>query len=236
MRKYLFRLDDACERMDIAKWERIELLFDKYNIKPIVGIIPHCEDAAMEKYEENPLFWDKAKKWADKKWIIAMHGYNHVYSTTCGGINPVNKRSEFAGEPLEIQKEKIRKALEIFQNHGIDPIVFFAPSHTFDINTLKALELESSIRIISDTIACNAYKRGGFVFLPQQSGKTRRLPFKFVTFCLHPNTMGENDFRELEAFIRVNYKFIVDVVVFETNRKYSLFDRLLNFAYMLRHK
>ena len=38
-----------------------------------------------------------------------MHGYNHVYHAERGGMNPVNRRSEFAGEPLEVQRRKYQK-------------------------------------------------------------------------------------------------------------------------------
>ena len=236
MKKYIFRLDDACERMDVKKWDRIEYIFNKYGIKPIVGVIPHCEDKSMEKYEIDSSFWDKVKKWENKEWTIAMHGYNHVYSTSSGGINPVNKRSEFAGEKMENQREKIRKGMEIFCNHGINPKIFFAPSHTFDLNTLEALKLESSIRIISDTIAFDVYKRGEFVFVPQQSGRARRLPFKTVTFCYHPNTMSDEDFSKLDIFLRKNAKKVINNVNFVTKRKYSLLDRILNYVYMSHHK
>ena len=138
MSKYIMRLDDACEKMDVEKWERMEALLDKYGIKPLVGVIPHCEDEAMSVYPENPDFWSIAARWEQKGWTLAMHGYNHVYSTECGGLNPVNPRSEFAGEPLEVQKEKIRSGIEILSAHGVSPRVFFAPSHTFDENTLLA--------------------------------------------------------------------------------------------------
>lgn len=132
MAKYILRLDDASEQMDIEQWKRMEELLDKYSIKPLVGIIPCCEDISMSKYKVDPLFWKKVKNWTDEGWIIAMHGYNHVYSTSCGDLNPVNKRSEFAGEPLFVQKEKIKRAVQVFEKHGFKPKVFFAPSHTFD--------------------------------------------------------------------------------------------------------
>ena len=101
----------------------------------MVGIIPNCEDKQMEQYPINPEFWALAHSWIENGWTIAMHGYNHVYSTNCGGINPIIKRSEFAGESLETQKEKIALGVNIFKSHGITPEVFFAPSHTFDENT-----------------------------------------------------------------------------------------------------
>ena len=83
MKKYLIRLDDACEKMDISKWNRIEDIFDKYNVKPLVGIIPCCEDPLMGAYKFNNSFWELVRRWVDKGWIMALHGCNHVYSTNC---------------------------------------------------------------------------------------------------------------------------------------------------------
>lgn len=227
MSKYIMRLDDACEKRDIEKWDAIEVLLDAYEIKPLVGVIPHCEDVQMEKYPVDVDFWNRVYRWREKGWIIALHGYNHVYSTQCGGINPVQQRSEFAGEPLHVQQEKIRKGVIIMREHGIDPQVFFAPSHTFDAKTLEALRSETNIRIISDTVAMKPYCENGFTFIPQQSGKARKLPFKMTTFCYHPNTMNKESFEELDAFLRENGKKFVAFPLVLTKAKKSLLDRLL---------
>ena len=77
---------------------------------------------------------------------------------------------------------------------------FFAPSHTFDQNTLSALKNETPIRIISDTIAM-FIKEGVFWFIPQQSGVVRWLPYKTVSVCYHPNTTKDDDYIRLESFI-----------------------------------
>lgn len=228
------RLDDACERRDIEKWDRMEKLLDKYFIKPLVGIIPHCEDPMMNQYNIDKFFWNRVDEWIKKDWTIALHGYNHVYSTTCGGINPVNKRSEFAGEPLDKQKEKIRKGISIFEKHGIYPKVFFPPSHTFDLNTIEALKTEGSIRIISDTIANKPYLEYGITFVPQQSGKVRKLPFNTVTFCYHPNSMDESDFLELEKFICKWRKKFINFPMNETTRKKNLLDKFIHWLYYIR--
>lgn len=236
VKKYILRLDDACERMDVRKWNRVEELLDRYGVKPIVGVIPHCEDPKMAGYDESGDIWDKIGKWRKKGWLIAMHGYNHVYSTGSGGMNPVHRRSEFAGEPLEVQREKIRSGIGIMRGHGIDPDIFFAPSHTFDENTLTALREESNIRYINDTIAYDVYTGYGFTFIPQQSGRVRKLPFRTVTFCYHPNMMDDDDLRELEAFIRDNRACFREIILAPCKRKYSLLDRALRHLYMKRHK
>ena len=233
---YIIRLDDACEKMDIEKWDRMEGLLDKYGIKPLVGVIPHCEDPMMDRYEYNHFFWDKVHSWEGKGWAIALHGYNHVYSTKSGGINPVNKKSEFAGEPLEIQKEKIALGVEILHNLGINPKVFFAPAHTFDENTLLALKECSEIRIISDTVANDVYSKDGFSFVPLQAGSVRSLPLKTVTFCYHPNVMSEKDFEKLEKFLLKNGRMFIPFPTALVKRNYSYLDIALNRCYFCIRK
>lgn len=76
--RLILRLDDAAERMDVEKRNRMEGLLDRYEIKPLVGVIPDCQDSKMMKYEKDPLFWEKAHKWIDECWTIAMYGYQHV--------------------------------------------------------------------------------------------------------------------------------------------------------------
>ncbi len=234
MSKYIVRLDDACERRDQAKWNRIENLLDAYEIKPLVGVIPHCQDPMMEAYEFDNAFWQRVNQWASKGWEIALHGYTHVYGTKDGGINPVNARSEFAGESLDVQMKKIESGMDVFRAHGIEPKVFFAPSHTFDDNTIAALKAKSTIRFISDTIANKPYSKDDMIFVPQQSGRVRRLPFSVVTFCYHPNTMTEKLFADLEQFIRKNKKKFISFPMIETKRKKTILDLLLEKIYFAR--
>lgn len=232
---YLMRLDDASEYMDIAKWKRMEELLDKYDIKPIFGIIPANEDPELLKYGKVDNFWKLMTAWIEKGWVPALHGYSHVFETNGGGINPVNKRSEFAGVPLERQKDKISKGTKILIEHGITPCVFFAPAHTFDENTIRALKESSDIRIVSDTIAYDKYKGAdGITYIPQQSGRVRKLPFKTVTFCYHPNLMNDKAFEDLEQFIQKNRHSFSDVSLESVTRPKNMLDKMLNWLYFLR--
>lgn len=235
---YVIRLDDASDYNNLSNWNRMEKILNSYSIKPIVGVIPNNQDPSMVKaYKKNNDFWKKVKQWQNSGWIIAMHGYNHVYITDDGGINPIQKRSEFAGVSLKKQEDKIKNGIEIFKSNGIIPDAFFAPSHTFDENTLLALKKNSDIRIISDTIANDIYFENDFYFLPQQSGRVRKLPFKFVTFCYHPNTMRDNDFDELENFIKENRnKFNSLDIKNLTKRNKNILDKFLSLLYFARRK
>lgn len=208
--KYLIRLDDACPTMDKVKWQRMEDILANFMIRPMVGVIPSNADPEQIFSAADNSFWDRVRTWENKGWAIALHGFDHCYISQSAGINPLWKRSEFAGVPLDVQKRKISAGVRILRSHGIDPLYFFAPSHTFDENTLIALKECSNIRIISDTIATRPYSKGNFVFIPQFGGSCRkmRIPGTY-TFCFHPNTMGDNDFCQLEAFIIRNRENII---------------------------
>lgn len=237
---YLIRLDDACPWMDEGRWRQVEQILDKYSIKPLVGIIPYNEDALTKIDKENTSFWKLAKAWQEKRWVIALHGYNHVYATACGGINPVHNRSEFAGSDYETQAKKIRKGYGILTDQGLNPTYFFAPSHTFDDNTLKVLREETPIRLVCDTIALYPYKYDkDFVIVPCQMGKFRSIPIDgYWTFCYHPNGMDDNAIMDFESFIAANKSRFIsfDELRIEKAEKRTVLDRLMSWAYLTLHK
>ena len=237
--KYLLRLDDACPTMDADRWQRVEAILDTACIKPMVGITPCNRDPDLDIDEADPHFWEKAKSWEEKGWRIALHGYDHVYISDVAGLNPLWKRSEFAGLPIDVQREKIRAGVKVLREHGINPKYFFAPSHTFDENTLEALRLESDIRIISDTIATKPYKYKDFVFIPQVGGHCSEMKIHGIwTFCLHPNTMTDEAFLRTEQFLKDHRdKFIsFDQLDLENLGKKDMLSRILSWAYFTRRK
>ena len=64
---YLIRLDDIAENMNWDLMDRAEILFDKLNIKPVVGIIPLNKDAELLNYPKKESdFWDQVRKWKTK--------------------------------------------------------------------------------------------------------------------------------------------------------------------------
>lgn len=231
---YLLRLDDASEYWKKTAWERMYGLLKRYGIVPIIAIIPQNEDIKLHAFGKDICFWETIQKWLGEDWVPALHGYNHVLDSPSGGINPVNFRSEFAGKLLDEQKDKLKKGYAVLNEHGIRPEIFVAPAHTFDLTTLEALQSETPIRIISDTIANDVYFKHGFHFIPQQCGAVRRLPLKLTTFCYHPNTTSDKDFAKLEKFL-IKYKteFIALSKLVLHKRNYSLLDKLLCQAYLL---
>ena len=239
--KYLIRLDDACPTMDANKWQKIENILAAYGVRPMVGVIPANEDPKQQIDAADTEFWAKVKTWEKKGWAIALHGYDHCYISNDGlyGLNPLWARSEFAGVPLNEQKIKIREGIKVFNSHNISTKYFFAPSHTFDENTLVALREESNIRIISDTIATKPYKFKDFIFIPQLGGRCIDIKVPgFWTFCLHPSTMNEEQFVAVETFLQEHKeKFIsFDDLTFSGIKGKSIWNKLFSWGYFFSRK
>lgn len=237
--KYLIRLDDACPTMDASKWQRMEDILDTTGVRPLVGIIPCNQDPDLDIDEPDQYFWNKVHQWEQKDWAIALHGFDHVYISEEAGMNPLWKRSEFAGVPLDVQREKIRKGVAIMREHGITPKYFFAPAHTYDENTLEALRQESDIRIISDTIATKPYRYKDFVFIPQVGGHCTEMKIPGIwTFCLHPSAMKEENFAATERFLKAHRSEFISFndLDLEHVGKKNMLSHLLSWAYFIKRK
>ena len=233
MLKYVVRLDDACPTMNLNKWSRMESLLDKYQICPIVGIIPNCKDKAFN-YEENPHFWNKtAKGWVNKGWVVALHGYEHNLSSVV--------RTEFAGKPIKEQEKKISEGIKTLEKQGIVPVCFFAPNHTFDNNTVTVLKKYPEIKFISDGYAFYPYEEKGMLYLPSVFDTPHKIANKGIfTFVFHPNEMLDKDFDYLEGFVKEN-KEAFKFDLFETmekfkHRKKSIKDKFLELAIFIYRK
>ena len=150
--KYIIRLDDACHQMPLEKWEIFEAFFEKKNIKPIVGVVPLNKDKSLgSQFNEN--FWQLIKKWENKGWSIAMHGLHHQFHK----IKPKNSffnfgnKSEFVGKSVDNQIEIVQKSIQCFKENNIEPKIFMAPSHTFD------LLLMGSVFVLSKKITLHSF-------------------------------------------------------------------------------
>ena len=208
---FLIRLDDIAENMDWNMMNKATNLFDKFNIKPVLGVIPNNKDPKLLAYPEGGKnFWDQVRDWKKKGWKIAMHGNNHLYDKNCPKIDylGLGGPSEFCGHSLENQYEKLKKGLEKFNKENINIKVFFAPNHTFDNNTILALK-KCGITEIIDGYGLNPYEEEGMKFIPQLFYKLYVVPFGIQTFQIHLNYFKEKDFKDFEAFIEKNSNKII---------------------------
>lgn len=184
-RKILIRFDDVCPTMNWEQWENAMRLLDSIHASALIGIIPDCKDPVLQIDAPRPDFWEYIKRLQDKGFVIAMHGLNHTFSTKADGIVTKNKISEFAGLSYAEQLEKIRQGKTILQEHGIETDVFFAPAHSYDDNTLRALA-QCGFLYISDGLSLRPYNRHGVVCVPcHANGIPRIKRYGHYTAVIH---------------------------------------------------
>ena len=208
--KILIRLDDIAENMNWDLMKKSEDLFDKFNIKPVLGVIPNNEDKELLAHPRKDNFWNLVRKWKIKGWEIAMHGLNHVYDneTQKNDYFRYGGKSEFYGHPLNVQIDKIKKGLKKFKEEQIEIKSFFAPNHTYDENTFNALK-KTGINEIIDGYGLMPYLENEIKFIPQLFYKVYALPFGVQATQIHLNYWDQNDFERFVRFVEKNQnKFI----------------------------
>ncbi|SDA65860.1 hypothetical protein SAMN02910368_01850 [Lachnospiraceae bacterium G11] len=223
------RLDDITPDMDWGKFNYFESILDELGIKPIIGVVPNNEDDTLHIEDNNPVFWDEVRRLRDKGWVIAMHGFNHVYTTDKGGLFPLNHFSEFAGVDYEMQLKKITEGRKALLEQGISADVFMAPGHTFDKNTVKALK-ENGFKAITDGFGRKPYKRDGIIYYPiaerrgsvfedDNTGRT--------TLIYHLNMMTMDDINLAAVKLRQNRDKLINFELIDNADNQSGIQRFL---------
>lgn len=165
----LIRFDDICPTMNWTQWKEAKKLMDETRVTALLGVVPNCKDPDLMIDAPKEGFWEYIKELQNHGYTIAMHGYEHKFDIRSRGLVTPEKHSEFAGHPYEVQCDKIKKGKEILNSHGIETDIFFAPAHSYDDNTLKALAA-NGFKYISDGKSKKPYKRHGIICLPTRSG------------------------------------------------------------------
>ena len=226
----LIRIDDIAENMNWDFMQKSELLFEKYRIKPVLGVIPNNKDNSLLSYPKKNNFWEKVRSWHDKGWEITMHGSTHVYDMDSknndyfgyGGM------SEFCGHPLEVQTTKMKEGLKKFNEEKIKIRSFFAPNHTYDENTFIALK-KCGINEVIDGYGLMPYIQYDIKFIPQLFYKFFIVPIGIQTTQIHLNYWDQKDFDDFEKFIIKNCDKIItyDQAIEKVNN--NLFYKTINF-------
>ena len=202
----LLRIDDVAENMNWKYMDKSEKLFDKINVKPLVGIIPENKDPSLLSFPKNPFFWQRVKSWQEKGWEISMHGFNHLYDskTKFKDYFGYGGDSEFFGHNYNHQFKKIKLGKEKLLSEGLKVNSFFAPNHTYDKNTFLALS-NNNIEVIIDGYGLFPYSEHNLTFIPQLFHKeTIMLPFGFQTTQIHLNNWEEKYFNKFQSFLVKN--------------------------------
>jgi predicted deacetylase len=187
--RYLIRFDDICPTMDWDKWQQIEAILIAADVRPLLAVVPDNRDPALAVAAARPDFWERVRGWQARGWAIGLHGFQHRYVTGESGIVGVNARSEFAGLPIEQQRDKIQRGLALFREQGVTADAWVAPGHSFDENTVSVLR-ESGIHVISDGYFAAPVRIHGMSWVPQQLWRFRDLMAGTWTVCYHHNSMS----------------------------------------------
>tara|TARA_B100001057_G_scaffold170504_1_gene171289 strand:- start:620 stop:1372 length:753 start_codon:yes stop_codon:yes gene_type:complete len=235
--KLLIRIDDVAENMNWNYMDKCEKLFDKLNIKPLVGIIPLNEDPEFSKFPKNENFWNRVENWQKKGWEITMHGCNHLYTQKSDKKDIFNYggNSEFYGLDYSIQLKKIKTGLEEFKKRNIYIRSFFAPNHIYDQNTLKALK-NSEIRIVIDGYGLFPFYKNEILFIPQLFYKEIILPFGIQSTQIHLNEWDDKYFEKFTNFIVEKNEKITDLNYILSIKKPNIFKNLTNYLVELSLK
>ena len=198
------RLDDITPDMDWDRFLKFKALLDKYQVKPLIGIVPDNQDVMLKGNcppKSKEAFYDYIKQLQEQGWTIAMHGYQHIYSTSKGGVFPLNHFSEFAGCSLEEQKYKISEGKCILKEYGIETCIFMAPAHSYDRNTIQALK-ENGFTEITDGFGARPYQWRGIKFYPISFllSRTFRKNKGYSTMVVHTGTVSEDELGRYEQY------------------------------------
>ncbi len=201
--EYLLRCDDLCPTIPLERWRRVESLIEEFSLQPILAVIPDNRDPELGIASPDPDFWWRMHALEVSGAVVGLHGYRHVCSSHGRSLVRLARTSEFAGVPVQTQRTWISEGLRILRAHGLNPRIWVAPRHGFDLNTLNALGAEG-IALISDGFARLPFRRGGATWIPQQLWGPVDKPKGLWTICVHANTASEADISALHAFLSVH--------------------------------
>ncbi len=215
--KIAVRLDDITPDMDWERFFKFKALLDRYQVKPLIGVVPDNRDENLVKIKQDKVekeipedFWKYIKQLQNKGWVIAMHGYQHVYSTRKGGMFPLNNFSEFAGISFERQREMLEEGKKVLAQKGIETDIFMAPAHSYDRKTLKALK-ECGFRALTDGFGNAPYSWKGLIFYPISFQLSSAFKKKdgYSTMVVHTDTVSDEDLERYEGyFMKSNVEWI----------------------------
>ena len=212
-------------------WQKAVDILDKYQVKPLIGVIPDCKDPDLLIDAPRNDFWGYIKELKEKGYAVAMHGLNHIFDNRARSLVSSGVNTEFAGHSYETQFEKIRHGKQILLAHGIDTDIFFAPAHSYDKNTLKAL-VANGFKYMSDGKSRKVINYNGLLAIPCRSGgvpKVKRNGCYTAVFHAHEwECVGkEIEYEKLEKLCKSYSK---DIVSFEDYKKQSVGNKFIQVA------
>ncbi|MCT7511880.1 MULTISPECIES: DUF2334 domain-containing protein [Aliarcobacter] len=210
---YLIRLDDITEGTNWEYFKQLEEVFDKHNIKPILGVVPDNQDKEIENQEQKikrEVFFNIIRICQKKYYTIAMHGVKHILQETkIKSIVNINNYGELVDCTYDEKLSQLQYGKKILENENIYVNVYMPPAHWIDKDTLEVLRI-LNIKYITDGLFVYPKKINDVWFIPQQIWRPRNIKIPGIfTICLHINSMNQKNIDDVKAFIIENSsKFI----------------------------
>lgn len=199
-RGLILRFDDITPAMAWDKFLPIKTRLGQLGVRCILGVVPECRDDALNIAEPRTDFFDLVRGWALSGDSIAQHGTFHVYDSSAGGLLGINARSEFAGHSFEKQLERLARGKAVLEREGVWQPYFMAPSHSFDLNTLRALR-SLGFLAVTDGVGFHPYLVEDLLFVPQLTSRALPVTIGVQTICIHINSMTQPQLERLLEFV-----------------------------------
>jgi Uncharacterized protein conserved in bacteria (DUF2334) len=212
--QYLLRFDDLCPTISWADWERFRALIEEFGVRPILAVVPDNRDLNLERAPADPEFWERMRRAEERGATIAVHGYRHLCDSKGKSLLGIHRSSEFAGVEYETQQEWIHAGLRILREKGLNPRLWIAPRHGFDLNTIQALT-KHGVDVISDGFARVPFRRHCITWVPQQLWGPVPKKMGLWTICIHPSQARLSDAEHLRHFLE------------EHAQQFTSFDRVI---------
>ena len=187
MTKYIFRFDDLSKYSDIDKWKTVLDPFVNRALPALIAVIPDCKDEKLMKREpiSEQKFWSFVKSL--KMLDLGMHGLHHE------NYHLMSK---------EQQGLWMMESMKMFAKRNIIPNVFVPPNHGINRYTLPAMK-SLGMEFLSEGIGLYPWKddETDIMVVPQLLWTPREMPFGTITFCLHPDTMTDEQVENVKKFV-----------------------------------
>lgn len=240
--RYLLRFDDLCPTMNKAAWERFVPLLRRFELQPILAVIPDNQDSQFQVEPSDPGFWEEMHSLEADGATIGLHGYQHLCNSpnrlAPRNLMPLHGETEFAGAPKDFQRKWIREGLAILRERGLRPRIWVAPRHGFDGVTLGILR-EEGVDLVSDGLASRPFKWRGLTWIPQQLWQPVAKEAGLWTICIHPDSANDGLVEALEVFLhRFGSRFtsVDHVLASWPIEERSLGDRLFHARKIMRRR
>ena len=166
--QYLIRLDDFCPTMLQHRRERFLSILARYDVSPILAVVPDNQDPDLNRQTPDPEFWDRMRSLQAAGATIAMHGYRHLCTSRGRSLLGLHRETEFAGVDPSLQRQWIRYGTRNPSRTGTQSPLSLSLPATDSIATPSAPLRAEGLGVLSDGFARRPFTQYEILWIPQQ--------------------------------------------------------------------